>query len=68
MVVSPVPTTGQKKGDETMISIVLNGSTQAKFEKFEKGKAMDWLTQQGWYVTNKVFMDGNTIWVVEPLP
>lgn len=51
-----------------MISIVLNGSTQAKFEKFEKGKAMDWLTQQGWYVTNKVFMDGNTIWVVEPLP
>lgn len=51
-----------------MITIALNGNTKAKFEKWESNKAMDWLTQKELYITNKVFLDGNVIWVVAKLP
>lgn len=59
---------GATKGETTMITIVLNGKTKAKFEKFESNKAMDWITQQGLFIKEKVRMDGNVLWIVELLP
>lgn len=47
--------------------IVKNGRTLATFE-FDANKAMDWITQKGLYIENRVYVDGNVIWVVKDLP
>ena len=51
-----------------MISIVKEGRTIAKFERFEGNKAMDWITQKGLYIKHKTYVDDSVIWEVEPLP
>lgn len=51
-----------------MIKVTLNGNTKAKFENWDGNKAMDWITQKGWFIKNKVYLDSDIIWVVSPLP
>lgn len=50
-----------------MINIVFNTETVATFEKFDSGKAFDWITQKGWYIEHRTYIDGNTIWECHPL-
>ena len=58
----------EPKGETTMIAIVLNTNTIAKFERWESNKAMDWLTQKGLYVTGRTFIDNTSYWMCQRLP
>lgn len=50
-----------------MIIIVKESKTIAKFESWEGNKAMDWITQQGLFRTDKVYLDNNVLWMCKPL-
>ena len=50
-----------------MIKIVLNGKTLSKFERFCSGNAFDWITQQGLFIEQKVYVDHDILWLVKKL-
>lgn len=39
--------------DPSMLNLIHNGRVLCKFEKFESGKAFDWLTSKGYKITHK---------------
>ena len=41
------------KFNENMLNLIYNGQVICKFEKFESGKAFDWVTQQGYCIVKK---------------
>lgn len=49
------------------IIITKNGAKIATFE-FQRGKALDWITSKGLYITNKTFVGDDEIWTVRNLP
>lgn len=51
-----------------MIKIIHNNKTVAKFESFEGNKAYDWITYKGWFITNREYVDNDTLWFVKDLP
>ena len=62
----------KRKGYTTvnnMLNIFLEGSSKPiiKFERFEQGKALDWITQKGYYIVHKEAIP-YLYWIVKPLP
>lgn len=49
-----------------MLNLVKDGRIIAKFERFETGKAFDWLTAKGLKIVKKEVIPFN-IWVLESL-
>ena len=39
--------------DRNMLNLMHNGQVLCKFEKFESGKAFDWLTSKGYKIVHK---------------
>ena len=52
--------------DPNMLNLVLNGRIISKFERFETGKAFDWLTAKGYRIVKKEVIPFN-IWILESL-
>ena len=50
------------------LEIFLEGSTKPLcwFETFESGKALDWITQKGYYIVKKEYIP-YMYWIVRPL-
>lgn len=63
----PRGTHNKRKEATAMIKIVLEGKTITKFERFCSGNAFDWITQQGLFIEQKLYVDNDILWMCKKL-